>query len=678
MAPCLRTFFLGLLIVMGSSLAPASARAADLSAMQRSISISVREQPVQQFLETLFAQIDVPVVVSGDVEGLMNGRFEGTAQEVFEEVAQAFNVRLYHDGVVAHIYSANDITQTLMPLNRDDARRVQQLASRMQLGDTANHVDSSAGGGLLVTGTQRYLQQIEELSMSVQSHARTTENGPMAYRVFHLSNAWADDTRFEIGGQEVLVKGVATLLQELLADGVLPAALSDRRRGTRDHTLEGLRGRGLQSVSRDEAAAIETAQAELVEYSTASSGARIVADSRLNAVIIRDTADRMAAYQALIEDLDQPSQMVEIEATIIDINTDKTRELGIGWQYTRGDGELSLIGGTGEQSGEVFPNTAVQGPGAILSMMLGGREQFLARIRALEEKGAARVVSRPHVVTLSDVEAVLGATTEFFVRVAGAEEVDLFNVPVGTTLRVTPHVIRDAGLARIKLLVNIEDGAASAQQVDSIPVVERATINTQAVINEGDSLLIGGLVRDSYRQVASSVPLLGGIPVLGRLFKSTGNSASRVERLFMITPRTAQGTGFGTAFSADRELPVLQGKPEIIESMSANRTPDVSQPFGSTVNDIPFKPLERPRQHDAADVARLQRDSGEGNPASGVADPEQGQWLAVPSPRSSASPEDSGSRPVDPRWNTLPVTLPTAVSVGVPQSDADDGWVDIP
>lgn len=656
------------------------AAALDLPAFDQKISVTVREQPVQQFLETLFAQIRVPVVVSEEIEGLMNGKFEGPARRVFAEVAQAFNVTLYYDGAVAHVYSANEITRTVMPVSSGTAERVEKIANRMNLGDSNNRLDSSGGGGLMVTGTRRFLEQVEELSFSVQANAKTKKAAPLAYRVFYLSNAWAADTSFNVGGQDITISGVATLLKELVADGRLPASTGESAPSRSNNTLEGLRGKGLQAVNSENAPQVNT-QNTPQQFTSSSTGARIVADSRLNAIIIRDTADRMPAYQELISDLDRPSQMVEIEATIIDVNTDKTRELGVGWQYRRSDGELSLIGGAGAQSGLISPSVQVQGPGAILSTVLGGREQFLARIKALEEKGAARVVSKPHVITLSDVEAVLGATTEFFVRVAGTEDVDLFNVPVGTTLRVTPHVFQESGTARIKLLVNIEDGAASAQQVDQIPVVERANINTQAVINEGDSLLIGGLVRDSYQQVASSVPLLGSIPVLGRLFKSTANQSSRVERLFMITPRTADGLGFGRVHNGRRALPVLQGDAEDIESQAVDRVIAPDNPFGKKVDDIPFKPLQLPEREPRIDEHTLPRP---GKPAAEQPRPTRPeasqQWVAIPGTAAypKSTPADSNPPKFD-EWVSIPVSSPTTESDAVARQTAadDDGWLAI-
>src|SRR6185369_7652911 len=248
----------------------------------------------------------------------------------------------------------------------------------------------------------------------------------------------------------------------------------------------------------------------------------------LNAVIVRDLADRLPRYEQLIAALDVEPQSLEIEATIIDVNTDKARELGIEWRWSN-DGRSASFQGA----------VPTLGNGGVASVVLGSLGQFFARIRALQNEGAARIVSSPQVVTLSNVEAVFGNTSTFFVRVAGREQVDLFNVSAGTTLRVTPHVFRDREQTRIKLLVNVEDGNITNRQVDQIPVVERSTVNTQALIAEGESLLIGGMVRETNATSEDKVPGLGDVPVVGNLFKTKATQNTRVERMFLITPRMA-------------------------------------------------------------------------------------------------------------------------------------------
>jgi type III secretion protein C len=286
---------------------------------------------------------------------------------------------------------------------------------------------------------------------------------------------------------------------------------------------------------------------------------RVEADARLNAVIVRDLPERLSQYEQLIAALDVEPQALEIEATIIDVNTDRLRQLGINWRYTKG--RSSLLFGRGDNSdllltpttpaGDITPT----GKGGFISAVLGNANQFIARINALEEQGAAKVVSSPQVLTLSNVEAVFDNSSTFFVRVAGRDDVDLFNVSAGTTLRVTPHVFKDRGEVRIKMLVAIEDGSLSSRTVDTLPVVDRSSINTQAMIFEGESLLVGGITRESSNDEATKVPVLGDVPVIGALFRSTSKNSSRVERMFLISPRLSSGRRVAVEPATPRPAP---------------------------------------------------------------------------------------------------------------------------
>ncbi len=369
------------------------------------------------------------------------------------------------------------------------------------------------------------------------------------FRVFYLRYAWAQDTTMAVGGRQVVIPGVASILRSLV--GAYQSAPIGREVLLKP-TLPSLKGKGLagQGVSHQEgkrtpaqarddavdvlvAALARTAQAaepQQQQQTTMpeSMQVHIEADPRMNAIIVRDLAERLPRYEQLIAALDVEPQTLEIEATIIDVNTDKARELGINWRWNNDGREASFSG-----------SVPTIGPGGIASAVLGSAGQFLARIRALQTEGVARVVSSPQVVTLSNVEAVFDNSSTFFVRVAGREQVDLFNVSAGTQLRVTPHVFRDRDQTRIKLLVNVEDGTLSNRQVDQIPVVDRSTVNTQALIAEGESLLIGGMVRETNASGEDKVPGLGDVPVVGNLFKTTTKQTARIERMFLITPRMA-------------------------------------------------------------------------------------------------------------------------------------------
>ncbi len=284
---------------------------------------------------------------------------------------------------------------------------------------------------------------------------------------------------------------------------------------------------------------------------------RIEANPYLNAIIVRDVPERMAAYDSLIRALDVEPQVVEVEATIIDINVDRLQRLGINWRFgsggfgflfgdgTANDLRLNPVPGSSRRDNttNIVPQNSTSivdtnSQGGTLSTIIGSDREFLGRIQALETKGVARVVTRPQVMTLSNVEAVFDRTRTFYVRVGGIAQVDLFNVTAGTILRVNPHVFRDHDQTRIRMLVNIEDGAISpTSMVENIPVVERSSVATQAMVTNGESLLLGGMTVDADYENLYKVPLLGDIPLLGNLFKVRQKNKQRIERLFLITPR---------------------------------------------------------------------------------------------------------------------------------------------
>jgi type III secretion protein C len=162
---------------------------------------------------------------------------------------------------------------------------------------------------------------------------------------------------------------------------------------------------------------------------------------------------------------------------------------------------------------------------------------LIARVSALAEQGKASLLSSPKVLTLENVEALLEDLDSFFVKVPGNLEVDLFSVSAGTSLRVTPLIVNENGERQIRLAIRIEDGAITSRTVEGLPVVRRSAINTQALIGDGQALLIAGYAREVDSRGQRAVPGLGDVPVLGWLFKSTDQSKQRMDRFFLLTPK---------------------------------------------------------------------------------------------------------------------------------------------
>ena len=529
-------------VVAALLIAASAAHAGPMPNGQRKVSITAREQPITAFLQDLAAQVDVPVVLAPGLTGAVNGSFSGPAEKVMRDVARVYNLVTYFDGAVMHVVPASDLQRKSFSASPAAAERLLREAGEQGLPDARNTLRRGGEGQLLAVGTRRFVEQVDEMVRAAQvaPAAAAPNAGAMDFRVFYLRYAWAQDQTMTVSGRQIVLPGVASILRSLVS-GRPGAALGQEV--MLKPTQPSLRGQGLggqgaavKTAARDSAADLlvaalaRTAQPAEAPPTIApdASPIRIEADQRLNAVIVRDLADRLPRYEQLIAALDVEPQSLEIEATIIDVNTDRLRELGIDWRWNNAGNSVGFGGGV-----------PVNGAGAVVTAVLGSVGQFVSRIRALQSEGAARVVSSPQVVTLSNVEAVFDNSSTFFVRVAGKDEVDLFNVSAGTSLRVTPHVFKDRDGARIKLMVNVEDGNITGRSVDQIPVVERSTINTQALIMEGESLLIGGMTRDVNTASNDKVPGLGDIPVVGNLFKTTKSNSARVERMFLITPRLA-------------------------------------------------------------------------------------------------------------------------------------------
>ena len=552
--------------LLGTVLVAGTAYAAPLPIEGRQVDMTAREQPIAAFLQDFFATLDVPVSVSAEAKGAVNGVFRGQADRVLANVLRSFGLMAYYDGSVVHIYTPGETTTRTFAMRQGNAPAVITTARDMRLTDARNTLRVSQNGALIASGNKRFVDMVGELATGQQTQA--TAMAPLGFKVYYLRYAWAHDVQANFGGGTTVIPGVATILRSLLTTqrggGTAPLA-QYRNNGEQSLREHGLRRQGQQgtlgarganpmmptadTVQRAwdrgggvDIAMVDSRMLDGLRETPAPNDARVEADTRLNAIVVRDAPDRLPYYDELIKSLDVQPQALEIEATIIDLKTDKLRELGINWRLN--DDRFSFLFGNGTSSdGRLVNGVPVQditpmGQGGFMSLVLGGRNNFIARIAAMENQGVARVVSSPQVMTLSNVEALFDHTRSFYVRVAGREEVDLFKVSAGTTLRVTPHVFQEGTDVHIKLLVQIEDGAILPQtQVDTIPVVERSTVNTQALIVAGESLLIGGMVRELTSEGVTKVPFLGDIPVLGHLFKTNTDTGERVERLFLISPR---------------------------------------------------------------------------------------------------------------------------------------------
>jgi type III secretion protein C len=584
----IRSLFLLLLAAMLIAWRPAAAT--EIPWRPGDIDVTATNEPLTAFIIRMLTRQRLAASVSEAV-GMeaVNGRFRGRPDVVFRELVETYGLTWYYDGSVVYVTSLSENRSRLLSVRPGQVERIDKILREMRVVDPRYPLRSSRTDGyIFISGPPRMLELASE---AVTLLADVSDLSGGTTRVFRLKYAWASDTKVNVGGVETEVPGVASILSEILGEGSKVVGLQQRRVSARQ---SGLRGRGLASVGASDAQAASGAAsgssgaAAVPSVSAAPAGAAsdgassaaagsaspqrnganrslnggtsssetraaspviIRADPRLNAVIVRDVADRMSMYEELIASLDRPSALVEVEATVIDVSTDTSQTLGIDWRgHTRhvdiasSPNGLAGPGGINRNSANdlVFTDNPLSAGGGLVGTLLFGsqRSYFLARINALSQEGEANLVSRPRVLTLDNNEAVLQSTQEFYVRVQGKDTVDLYNVSTGLVMRVTPTLVEEDGKRLFKLLVRIEDGNRSTTaQVDQIPLVSRNSIVTQAMVGEGESLLLGGYVIDESQKGENGVPFLSKIPGLGALFRQDSKSSRRFERIFMITPR---------------------------------------------------------------------------------------------------------------------------------------------
>ncbi|MCE2870523.1 MAG: type III secretion system outer membrane ring subunit SctC [Oxalobacteraceae bacterium] len=365
-------------------------------------------------------------------------------------------------------------------------------------------------------------------------------------RVFRLRHAQVSDRTISYRDQQITTPGVATILRNLTNPD---ASRSQGSGGTGALTsqISALAAplKAVSTVSDGKAAETtrgnESGNADTPPTQSPQTELRlrtvIQADPRLNAIVIRDTTQRLQVFEELIALLDVPSRLVEIEAIIVDVNSSRVSELGIDWGARVGN----VAGGFGRPSvlPDAFTATAVLGQNVNPTTVIPNAGNFLmTRIRALEGNGDAKIVSRPSVLTVDNLGALIDLSDTFYVQAVGERVASVVPISVGTTLKVTPHIIESGGTSAVHLVVDIEDGSIQDERkFQNLPTIRRSVIGTQAVMGVRESLLIGGFNSESDTKQTDAVPLLGSIPFFGAFFKKKSSTLKKTERLFLITPK---------------------------------------------------------------------------------------------------------------------------------------------
>jgi len=365
----------------------------------------------------------------------------------------------------------------------------------------------------------------------------------------------------------------------------------------------------------------------------------IWADESTNALIITAPPKTMKSMMQVIDKLDIRRAQVMVEAIIVEVTSDKAAELGVTWAV--GDRDLNnavgltkfdsttgvsgiggaILGGGGTGGGTGGTGGA-GGAGAIGSLVgngltmgvgrLGGSGlNFVALIEALESDGSSNIIGTPILVTLDNEEAQIEVGQEVpfvtgsFTNTGGnggggaGGSVNPFQTiqreQVGLTLKLTPQ-INEGNAVRLKIEQEISSILPSSQAVDLI--TSNRSINTSVIVEDGGTLVLGGLIQDQVTEKEQRVPILGSIPLLGALFRSNTTTKAKTNLMVFIRPTilrdNVQATFETNAkynYIRDQQLATKPENPRLMPLTPRPVLPDMPQPQTLSPAGSPLEPL---------------------------------------------------------------------------------------
>jgi general secretion pathway protein D len=308
---------------------------------------------------------------------------------------------------------------------------------------------------------------------------------------------------------------------------------------------------------------------------------RLAADPGTNAVLIQASPTDAAAVRAMVDELDLPRRRICVEAMVLEVSATASRALGVSWHAaSAGDDGTVTLGGlqTGSVS-SIDPATSLAGAGAgavagvlgasLTSTLLGESvPSFGALVHAVATRGEVEVVASPHVMTLDNKETTLsiGVNIPYKSRAASANPLtgsgeQIERRDLALTLKLTPHVAPAAaattggdrgdvggGPERIHLDIAFEhDQLGDSDFAGLGPTWKQRKLTTSVVVDDQESVVLGGLIDERIETSSQRTPLLGDLPIVGALFRSQSRVRAKQNLLIVITPHLIDDSLAGRA-----------------------------------------------------------------------------------------------------------------------------------
>ncbi len=301
------------------------------------------------------------------------------------------------------------------------------------------------------------------------------------------------------------------------------------------------------------------------EQSILSPRGDVVADERTNSLIVKDVPDKLAEIRDLVTKLDMPARQVLIDSRVVIASNDFSRDLGAKFGVTgvkeAGDGINAVSGTTTAtntivnsaisnltSTGQPFPVTVPNLDSRLgVNLPVGGtslafsilRSDYLVdlELSALQAEGQGEVISNPKVVTADLKKATILQGRQIPYATVSQEGTKVEFKDAFLKLEVTPQITPDDRIRMDLKVSKDEQGTNVATSTGTQPTIDKREVETQVMVNNGETVVLGGVFEQNKNNSVSKVPLLGDVPLLGYLFRTTSKKDTKRELLIFVTPQ---------------------------------------------------------------------------------------------------------------------------------------------
>ncbi len=296
------------------------------------------------------------------------------------------------------------------------------------------------------------------------------------------------------------------------------------------------------------------------DTSLLSSRGTVTVDERTNKLLVQDTSEHIDAILDMVEELDVPVRQVLIESRIVLASTNFKLELGVRFgvtrNYTGTDGRTRLMSGTAEANRQYINGDTIEladtwnvdlpvasrnagSIGLAVARLPGLGTLLNLELSAAQLEGSSETVSSPRVITSNQQEATITAGQEIPYRQAsssGAATVAFKKAVL--ELKVTPQITPDS---RIIMTLDVrKDQPDFGNLVDGVPPINTQSVQTEVLVNNGETVVLGGIYEQTKSKTINRIPFFGDLPILGVLFRNTVEVDDKKELLIFITPKILQ------------------------------------------------------------------------------------------------------------------------------------------